>query len=433
MISYTFCGAVLFAVLSFKITTGNFLGFKLTNLSHFNNVGNEMAIIAHRGASGHMPEHSLAGYRLAIDLGADYIEPDLQLTKDGVLVVMHDATLEATTDVDDYPEFADRVSTRFIPGQLREYTGKWLSDFTLEELKRLRIKQKYEIRSQALNGLYQVPTFAEVLALVKGVKNVTGTGTGPDVGICAELKHPAYFRNLGHDMESIFIDTLVKGGYEVRGKRVLAKRDLKSGVTPIVIQSFERGSLKILATMTDIPLVQLIEDEAEVLFNGNSTDTRIDVLNEDVLKDISSYAQGVGLHKPALYDRYLGDAKKLVGAARQNHLAVFVYTFRQDMGLSPLFGSDPHVELQYLACCVSIDGLFTEHPNMVREELAQLNVGVGLPQLASWYLRGGGEGDGDYFQSHYQQCPIDCAAYDKEPRVLDPLKLMPSFGFVVSE
>src|SRR4029453_10498637 len=161
-------------------------------------------IIGHRGASGYRPEHTLASYRLAIAMGADYIEPDLVSTRDHVLVARHEPEISTTTDVPDPPEFADRRATKILDGV--ELTGWWTEDFTLAELRTLRAKERIpDLRpdNTAFDGLYQVPTFQEVIDLAKRAR----------VGIYPETKHPTYFDSIGLSLEEPLLAILRAHGY----------------------------------------------------------------------------------------------------------------------------------------------------------------------------------------------------------------------------
>ncbi|MHB9878040.1 glycerophosphodiester phosphodiesterase family protein [Pacificimonas sp. ICDLI1SI03] len=154
-------------------------------------------IIAHRGASGERPEHTLAAYELAIDQGADFIEPDLVITKDGVLIARHENEIRGTTDISDHPEFADRRTEKLIDGV--RVTGFFTEDFTLAELKTLRARERLpELRGTAHDGLFEIPTFDEIIALAKN----------RGVGIYSETKHPTYFQNLGKPLEPPLLYTL---------------------------------------------------------------------------------------------------------------------------------------------------------------------------------------------------------------------------------
>ncbi len=195
-------------------------------------------VIAHRGASGHRPEHTLAAYQKAIDLGADYIEPDLVSTKDGVLVARHENEISGTTDVADHPEFADRRTTKTIDGLA--ITGWFTEDFTLAELKTLRAKERLpQVRPEntAYDGMFEVPTFAEVLQLVRRAERRTGR----TIGVAPETKHPTYFDSIGLSLEEPMLRTLDRFGLDGRKDAV-------------VIQSFEVGNLQELDRMTKLSL-----------------------------------------------------------------------------------------------------------------------------------------------------------------------------------
>ena len=153
--------------------------------------GDTPLVIGHRGASGYRPDHTLESYKLAIDMGADFIEPDLVATKDGVLVARHEPNITGTTDVATRPEFASRKTTKNVDGVNEE--GWFVSDFTLAELKTLRAVQPLSDRDQSYNGKFQIPTFEEVLDLAKA----EGTKAGRTVGVYPETKHPTYHAKLG--------------------------------------------------------------------------------------------------------------------------------------------------------------------------------------------------------------------------------------------
>jgi glycerophosphoryl diester phosphodiesterase len=194
-------------------------------------------VIGHRGASGYPPEHTLASYELAIEMGADYIEPDLVSTQDGVLVARHENEIGGTTDVASHPEFASRKTTKVIDGA--PITGWFTEDFTLAELKTLRAKERLpDLRptNTAFDGLYQIPTLQEVIDLAKR----------HGVGIYPETKHPSYFDSIGLSLEEPLVATLAKNGHT-------------SKHSPVFIQSFGVSNLKQLTKMTDVPLVQLID------------------------------------------------------------------------------------------------------------------------------------------------------------------------------
>src|ERR671919_1949800 len=195
-------------------------------------------VIGHRGASGHRPEHTLAAYELAIQMGADYIEPDLVSTKDGVLVARHENEISGTTDVENHPEFADRMTTKTIDGA--SVTGWFTEDFTVAELKMLRAEERIPAirpNNTAFNGLYEIPTLQEVIDLAQR----------EGVGIYPETKHPTYFDTIGLSLEEPLVETLEDNGY-------IKKQD------PVFIQSFEVANLKELNEMTRVRLGQLVND-----------------------------------------------------------------------------------------------------------------------------------------------------------------------------
>jgi glycerophosphoryl diester phosphodiesterase len=198
----------------------------------------EPLLIGHRGASGYRPEHTLASYQLAIDLGADYIEPDLVSTKDRVLVARHENEIGGTTDVAAHPEFAARRTTKVIDGV--SITGWFTEDFTLAELKTLRARERIPAlrpTNTAFDGLEQIPTLQEVIDLARS----------NDVGIYPETKHPSYFDGIGLSLEEPLVATLDRNADTKRS-------------SPVFVQSFEVSNLKELSRMTRVPLVQLISD-----------------------------------------------------------------------------------------------------------------------------------------------------------------------------
>ena len=212
----------------------------------------EPIVIAHRGASGDRPEHTLAGYEHAIDHGADYIEPDLVSTKDGVLVARHENEIGGTTDVASHPEFAARRTTKTIDGV--PTTGWFTEDFTLAELKTLRAKERIPAlrpNNAVFDGLYPVPTLQEVIDLAKS----------RGVGIYPETKHPTYFDSIGLSLEEPLVATLKQNGWA--GKKA-----------PVYIQSFEVANLKQLNRLINVPIVQLRERRAASRTTSSSPVTR---------------------------------------------------------------------------------------------------------------------------------------------------------------
>src|SRR5215213_3922590 len=211
--------------------------------------GERTTVVAHRGASGYLPEHTLEGYKLAIELGAEFVEPDLVVTKDGVLIARHEPMLSGTTDVANRPEFASRKATRKVDGV--DTTDWFASDFTLAEIKQLRAKQAMADRDQSKNGQFQVPAFQEVIDLAKR----EGAARGKAIGIAPETKHPTFHAALGLPIEDRLVTVLKEAGWG-------------DASAPVVIQSFEVANLKYLNTRIDVRLAQLLDAE-DVDKDGN--------------------------------------------------------------------------------------------------------------------------------------------------------------------
>ena len=257
--------------------------------------GGPPLVIAHRGASGYLPEHTLEAYALAIEQGADIIEPDLVVTGDGVLVARHDRFLSTTTDVADRPEFADRRRADPDP----EGNGRvdwWIEDFTLAEIKRLRARQPRADRPQEFNGLYEIPTFREVLALAA----YSATEAGRPVGVYPETKHPGHFQRIGLDFEAPLLAALE--GFEAG---------------PVFVQSFEPEILKRLNGKTDAKLVQLVYEETQ------------DAGPNIPLAEIADYADGVGPSKDLILPG-TGGKTDFIEKAHKKNLFVHAWTFRDD-------------------------------------------------------------------------------------------------------
>lgn len=320
-------------------------------------------LIAHRGASGERPEHTLASYQLAIDQGADFIEPDLVLTKDGVLVARHENEISETTDVAAHPEFATRKASKMIDGQ--KVAGWFTEDFTLAELKTLRARERLpQLRpaNTAYDGQFSVPTFDEILELIK--KNEAKLGRR--IGAYPETKHPSYFAQIGLPHEGALLASLTRFGY---GKR----DDL------IFIQSFEIGNLKALRAKTKLRLIQLIDAE------GGPADAPAvryaAMISAEGLKAVARYADGIGPNKalviPRGADGALGTPTTLVRDAHAVGLAVHPWTFRRENYFLPAgqrVGSDPAGQGDLAAeigafVAAGVDGLFSDNSAEARAAL----------------------------------------------------------------
>jgi glycerophosphoryl diester phosphodiesterase len=278
-------------------------------------------VIGHRGASGYRPEHTLASYRLAIEMGADYIEPDLVSTKDHVLVARHENDITGTTDVAAHPEFADRRTTKTIDGVV--HPDAWFTeDFTLAELRTLRAVERLpDVRptNTAFNGLYQIPTFQEVIDLAKRA----------GVGIYPETKHPTYFDSIGLSLEEPLLATLRANGLDNRKAKVF-------------IQSFETTNLKELHAETKVPLVQLIDEVGAPydLVAAGDPRTYADLITPAGLAEIATYADGLGPSKNLIVPRdaagNLLQPTSLVRDAHRVGLVVHPWTFRRENTFLPL-------------------------------------------------------------------------------------------------
>jgi glycerophosphoryl diester phosphodiesterase len=308
-------------------------------------------IIAHRGASGERPEHTLLSYQLAIDQGADFIEPDLVPTKDGALVARHENEISGTTDVASHPEFAARKTSKTIDGA--PVTGWFTEDFTLAELKTLRAKERLpQLRPEntRYDGKAEIPTLDEIIALAKQATR----DTGRTIGIYPETKHPSYFAAIGLPLEEKLVAKLRDAGWD--------RAD-----APVFIQSFEVANLKKLKTMTRIPLIQLMAasggpaDHAEPSYAAMAT--------AEGLARVAEYATGIGPERTMILPPS-GTPTSLVADAHAAGLKVHPWTFRaENFFLLPAYRTvgDPAEqgrlaeEIAYFIG-LGVDGLFSDYP-----------------------------------------------------------------------
>ena len=331
-------------------------------------------VIGHRGAAGYLPEHTLESYALAVELGADYIEPDLVATKDGHLIARHEPNIINTTDVATRPEFASRKRMAVIDGFAEE--GFFASDFTLAEIKTIRAKQAFSERPQQFNGKFNIVTLEEIIALAKRKSEETGR----TIGIYPETKHPTYHQKLGLPLEKRLIDALDKAGWNRRG-------------APVFIQSFEQANLKQLRKMTLLPLIQLIDADdvnadGSLAFNAPfdrpydwtvSGDPKLlartfaYLVTDAGLKEVATYANGIGPWKryivstvaaglpgPGEASRTLAPPTDVIARAHKAGLLVHAYTFRNEQRrLASDYAGNPINEyLQFYK--LGIDGVFSD-------------------------------------------------------------------------
>lgn len=317
-------------------------------------IGEQPIVIAHRGASADRPEHTIAAYRLAIEQGADFIEPDLVITKDGILVARHENEISETTDVADRPEFAGRRTTKLIDGE--SVTGWFTEDFTLAELRTLRARERLaQLRpaNRTFDGKEPIPTLDEIIALARA----ESVRTGRAIGLYPETKHPSYFRSIGLPLEEPLLETLARHGY--RGPE-----------DPVFIQSFEVGNLQALRPRTKLRLIQLAASRGGPFDRPGLS--YADMLTPQGLREIASYADGIGAEKSLVIPRD-GDGRLLaptglVSSAREAGLLVHLWTFRPEnyflpadfrSGERPMDRGDAEAEIaRFLQA--GIDGLFTD-------------------------------------------------------------------------
>jgi len=331
-------------------------------------------VIGHRGAHGYLPAHTLEGYALAIELGADFIEPDLVSTKDGHLIARHEPNMIATTDVASRPEFASRRRTAIIDGAAD--TGFFASDFTLAEIKRLRAVQDFSERPQQFNGKFEIPTLEEIIELAKRKSKEKDR----PIGIYPEVKHSTYHKSIGLPIEKRLLAILAAAGWNHRD-------------APVIIQSFEQSNLKELRKLTPLRLIQLI-DANDVNPDGSldftapfdrpfdwtaSGDPRLlartfgFLTTDEGLQEVKTYADGIGPWKryivstvaanlpgPGEASLKLLPANDLIERAHKLGLFVHTWTFRNEQRrlVSDYAGNPVNEYLQFYR--LGIDGLFSD-------------------------------------------------------------------------
>ncbi|MEH2109907.1 esterase-like activity of phytase family protein [Nostoc sp.] len=398
--------------------TGKLLEAPIATPDQFKTLDGEAPkVIGHRGASGYRPEHTLESYKQAIARGADFIEPDLVVTKDGVLIARHEPALavlnadgtvnfnNTTTDVYKHPEFADRKKTVSLDGNT--LTGWFAEDFTLAEIKTLRAEERLPFRDHSFDDKFEIPTFTEIINLVKDVEATTGK----KIGIYPETKHPTYLADeatyvgttdkVNRNISQLLIDTLKASNF--------------TDPSRIFIQSFEVGNLKELhdtimpAAGVDIPLVQLL-DASDIDINGKiiesqpydlkvSDDNRTygDLRTPEGLAEVATYADGIGPWKRMIVsvkgtdansdgkaddvnrDGAVNDADKttlppstLIQDAHNAGLQVHPYTFRaEDQYLAADYKGKLALEIQQFYQ-LGVDALFSDFPDIADEVRDQL-------------------------------------------------------------
>lgn len=324
----------------------------------------QFAVFGHRGASGYRPEHTLESYALAARLGADYVEPDLVPTRDGVLVCRHENEISTTTDVAARPEFADRRTTKVVDGVAA--TGWFTEDFELAELRALRAVERIpQLRpaNTAHDGRHGVPTFQEVLDLAEALT----AELGRPIGVAPETKHPGHFARAGLALEPALVAALDRNGLNRAGARV-------------VVQSFEVGNLRALGDVVDVPLLQLLADAGapQDLVEAGDPRTYADLSTPEGLRGIAAHADYVGpdagLVLPTDDHGFLTAPTRLVDDAQNAGLRVLPYTVRAENAFLPAdfrSGGPPaeHGDVRGYHAALreqGIDAVFTDHPDTAR-------------------------------------------------------------------
>ncbi len=339
-------------------------------------------VIGHRGgANGYLPDHTLEAYALGIQLGADFVEPDLVATKDGHLIARHEPNLVDTTNVKELPQFANRRRKLMLDGV--EVDGFWASDFTLAEIKQLRAVQPLAERDPSFNGKYQIPTLVEIIDFVKRKSREEGRR----IGIYPETKHPTFHQQLGLPLEDRLLAVLTQAGWNHRS-------------APVFIQSFETANLRYLRSRTSVRLVQLVDADdvnadGSIAFNkpydkpydwvvSGRAGLFKDLLTPAGLAEVRSYADGIGPWKVYLIssacktvnngacvdsngdgavderDRNLLAPTDIVANAHQLGLVVHPYTFRNEQRrlASNYQGNAINEYLAFYA--LGVDGVFSD-------------------------------------------------------------------------
>lgn len=336
--------------------------------------GSKPLAIAHRGASGYRPEHTLAAYQMAMDLGADFIEPDLVSTKDGHLIARHEPNIIDTTDVKSRAEFASRRKTKKVDGEASE--GFFAEDFTLTEIKTLRAVQSHSYRDHSYDGLFEIPTFDEIIELVSAHEKRTGR----KVGIYPETKHPSYFRAQGLPLEEKLLDTLIAHKF--------------TDPERVFIQSFEVSNLRdtlttlMKAKAVRFPLLQLYGDFKSIPYDfmiAGQKQTYGELAKKEALKSIVAlYASGIGPWKDSFIlkekinatqdidgngqaearQRLQKSILPLVADAHAAKLQVHPYTLRNEERFGTVGYSSVIEEMKSLIA-LGVDGIFSDYPDSI--------------------------------------------------------------------
>jgi glycerophosphoryl diester phosphodiesterase len=351
-------------------------------------LGTNPIVVAHRGASGYLPEHTIESYTKAIEMGADFIEPDLVMTKDNQLVVRHEPMLSGTTNVADIADFASKKTTKDVDGA--SVTDWFVSDFTLAEIKQLKAKQAFAERPQQYNNLYLIPTFTEVIALAKQ----KSTQLGRTIGIYPETKHPSFHEALNLKISDKLLEELTIASWN-------------NATAPVYVQSFEVSNLQYIRSKSTVKIIQLLScydvatngdliftvPAGEAISDGKPYDWHLKGDTRDFgyfrtaegLDFVKTYANGIGPWKPFIIpykgidnnsdgtaddtnaDGKVNDSDKdalppttLIADAHKKGLLVHAYTFRNEgRRLLRNYYNNPILEYQTFYK-LGLDGLFSD-------------------------------------------------------------------------
>jgi glycerophosphoryl diester phosphodiesterase len=301
-------------------------------------------VIAHRGAWGYRPEHTLDGYRLAFGFGADVVKPDVVVTKDGVLIDRNSPELSSSTDVAKHPEFAARKTTKTLDGV--PTTGWFAEDFTLAEIQRLRATERMpDIRpgNARFDGRFKVLTMQQVIDLARA----EGRRRGRRLGIAPDVKRPTYYRSLGIPLEDLFVRLLRRNGLTGRHADVA-----------VYVQSFEPGCLRRLGRRLELPMVQLLDEVGQPFDFTAAGDPRryTDLVTPAGLRFVRGYADAVSVNKDLIVPRdttgHLLAPTTLVRDAHRTGLTVHAWRFADENTFLPADfrrGTDPAAHGDFLA------------------------------------------------------------------------------------
>ena len=310
-------------------------------------------VIAHRGACGHLPEHTIAAYELAIDQGADAIELDVIPASDGTLIVRHENELSLTTDVESHLDFAARRKIKTIDGS--RFDGWFAEEFTPEELSRLRSRQRLGFRDQSFNGRFPIPTLSQVLDWGRGRR----AKSGRPLRVLVELKHPTYFASIGLPFEPPLLAVLAE-----------------APCVPVSVQSFEVAILKKLSARTTIDLIQLLDGPSYRPWDfkiAGDPRTFADLLTPEGLRELKTYVKGIGPWKRLIVPARIASVPEapvrlaaptsLLDDAHTAGLGVYAWTFRSEPHLlASDYVGDPRREYEQFKR-LGLDGVITDFPD----------------------------------------------------------------------